>query len=394
MHKGNDTLKKIKVARIVTIPNFFVHSISNLQELKKNGFEVDLICSDEKYAQYLKNEYGFNIIFFNIERDISPLKDLKSVFELYNILIKGNYHIVHTATPKAGIVGALAGLLARVPIRLHTFTGQRWSTLSGFKRYLLKMIDKFIILINTQCYTDSPSQIKFLENEKITPHGKLICLGMGSFGGVNFTRFNESLYPDTRMSLSTKFHINNDHTWILYVGRITRDKGIHELIEAFIKLPKSLKCSLLLVGTFEPHLDPIDPNIENEINNNKNIHFLDFQENPAEVMSASDLMCLPSYREGFGTVVIEAAACKLPTIGTNITGLVDAIENGVTGILIPPKDVISLKNAIIKLVEDSDLRKTMGINAKKRAITNFDTSLISKELIKSYDTHLKNNKLF
>jgi glycosyltransferase involved in cell wall biosynthesis len=389
MHEHNDTLKKIKVARIVSIPNFFVHSIANFIELQKNGFELDLICSEEKYGEYLKKEYGFNVIYCNIEREISLLEDLKSLYNLYKIIRKNKYTIVHSATPKAGILSAVAAFLARSPIRLHTFTGQRWVTLHGAKKKLLVTLDKIIIMLNTQSYTDSPSQVDFLVEEKITKRKNLICLGQGSFGGVNLTRFNRSLYPAIRNELAEKFQIKKDHPWILFVGRLTKDKGINELVRAFIETNTETPCSLILVGNFESRLDPIESDVENSIKTHPHIHYLGFQENPAAIMAACDLMCLPSYREGFGTVVIEAAACELPTIGTDIVGLKDAIINNETGLLVPSHDQDALKIAMMKLLKDESLRKKLGSQARDRAIKNFDTKIISLELIESYKKLLR-----
>lgn len=372
------------MARIVSVPHFFVHSINNFLELERNGFELDLICSKEEYGEYLKNEFGFNVIYCNIERDISPLKDLKSLVQLFLIFKKGNYDIIHSATPKAGLISAIASFLARSPIRLHTFTGQRWATLTGTKKSLLKTLDRIIINLNTQCFADSPSQIDFLTEEKVAKKNQILCLGNGSFGGVNFERFDRSLYPDSRQKLAEKFNIKIGPPWILFVGRLTKDKGINELVRAFSDVHKSSQCSLILVGSFEQQLDPIDSDVKILIENHPDIHFLGFQKNPAEIMSSCDLMCLPSYREGFGTVIIEAAACELPTIGTNISGLKDAIINNETGLLIPSRDEKALKDAIILLCSDTKRRQELGIKAKERALKEFDTKVISTLLIESY----------
>jgi len=372
------------VARIVSVPHFFVHSIDNFIDLKRNGFEVDLICSNDEYGEYLKKEFNFNVIYCNIEREISPLKDLKSLIQLFFIIKKGNYDIIHSATPKAGLISAIASFLAGAPIRLHTFTGQRWATLTGMKKSFLKLLDKIIIKLNTQCYADSPSQIDFLIEEKVAKKNQILCLGKGSFGGVNFEKFDRSLYPTSRQELAEKFNIKIDHSWILFVGRLTKDKGINELVRVFNNVNKSSPCSLILVGSFEQQLDPVDSDVKTLIENHQDIHFLGFQRNPAEIMSACDLMCLPSYREGFGTVVIEAAACELPTIGTDISGLKDAIINNETGLLIPSRDVEALKNAITLLCNDTKCRQKLGIKAKERAIKEFNTKAISTLLIESY----------
>lgn len=368
------------MARITTTPNAFVHIINNLVDLKNDCFEFDLLCSEEEYGYFLKEKYHFNVIFTPIMREISILNDLKSVWNLYNIFRKNKYSIVHSSTPKGGLVTAIAGLLSFTPIRLHTFTGQRWAISKGPKRFLLKAIDRLIIRLNTNCYADSRSQVSFLIKEGVAKPGEVLCLGEGSYGGVDTQKFNSELYPHSKSEISKKYNVPINPPWILYVGRITKDKGIEELIHAFPKIHNAEPCELVLIGTIED----LDPSIVSVILSHPNIHHLGFQKNPAQFMAASYIQCMPSYREGFGTVVIEAAAMGVPTIGTNIPGLQDSIQDELTGLLIPVFDSEALVASTIRLLRDKNLRDHLGRNAEIRAREVFSSDTMSKLLKNAY----------
>lgn len=372
------------MARISSIPNFFVHILNNIVDLREENFDFDLICSEEDYGDYIRKQYGFNVIYTDIQRDISPLKDLFSIFSMARLFKKGQYQIVHSATPKAGLITCLAGLLAGTPIRIHTFTGQRWANLKGSKRELLKAIDRLIIMLNTQCYADSPGQIEYLINEGVAKPGRILCLGEGSFGGVDLTKFDPSLFTHSKTEIAQEYNIPLESLWMIYVGRITSDKGINELIKAFEELKTDKKVELILIGHFEDALDPIHERSRVSIENNKHIHYLGFQNAPARFISACDFLCLPSYREGFGTVVIEAAALGVPTIGTDIPGLRDSIVNNETGLLVAPSDVTDLLNAISLIIENPDLRAKFSKHALSRTREKFCSKRLSQLLKMEY----------
>lgn len=384
-------MNKIKIARIVTIPEAFVHIRAFLKYLKnKPNVELKLVSSDGKYRTVLNETVGIDISPLYISRDISLLNDVKSLCKIFIFFVKNNFTIVHSSTPKAGLITALAGALFPNMIRIHTFTGQRWVTLSGFKRSLLKILDRLIIKLNTQCYADSPSQIEYLISEGVAKSGEVKCINLGSYGGIDINRFDNTKYPDARLNLIDELQIDNQAILILYVGRLTRDKGIEELVDAFQEACLELKnLELILVGPYEAHLDAISETSLKKIKNDKKIHQLGFKTNPEFYFSAADIFCLPSYREGFGTVVLEAAACSLLTIGTKIPGLVDSIVDKETGILVEKKSVSELRDAIIKLALDKDLRKELSLNARERARKEFDSDYMAKLQWEEYERLLK-----
>lgn len=385
VHTGSP---KIKVARIASVPFFFTHLLPTITDLQSKGFEVDLICAEEEFSNHLRS-LGFNVISFPIKRDISPFFDLISIWKLASIFKKNKYQIVHSTTPKGGLISAVAAMIAKVPVRMHTFTGQRWATVAGPKRILLKWIDGLIAALSSECHADSPSQIEFLQSQGVFMSKKIICLGAGSLGGVDFNSFSPDRYPDAKLKLSQEMHLDYSATWFLFVGRVTRDKGINELVTAFKQLSNEENVELIMAGSFEDEQNPVSVQTKNLILNHPRIHFLGFQNDPGKLMAASDVLCLPSYREGFGTVVIEAAASGTCAIGTKISGLKDAIEDGLTGILVPPQDPDSLKQAMQRLAQNPDLVEKMGSESYVRAREKFSSEHISQLLVEHYREHLK-----
>jgi len=381
--------RKYRIARVATIPETFSHLINNIIDYQNNGFEVDLICSYGPFGDFLQKQYGFNIIYLEIPRNISFGRDIRSLLNLAKIFRKNKYDIIHSHTPKAGLLAALAGILSFRRIRLHTFTGQRWVTLPENLRRLLRTIERVIIFLNTRCYADSHSQVDFLVAEKIAKKNELKCLGNGSYGGIDASKFSGQGREQSRAEISQKFGIPSDQVWGLFVGRVVHDKGISEIVRAHLRVIKSKSYQLILVGNFEDELDPVAPEIKEIIESCPSIHHLGFQQDPASFMRASDFICLPSYREGFGSVVIEAAACGIPAIVTDIPGLKDAIVDGETGLMVPVKDVTRITECIQFMIDRRDERLRMGQAAQKRARECFDYRILSKAQMDEYLELLK-----
>lgn len=370
------------------MPTFFVHLINNIKEYQKNGFEVELISSEAPYGEFLREHHSFRLTNINIPRAISPLQDLIALWRLYRHFRKNNYAIVHSGTPKAGLLVAIAGFFARVPVRMHTFTGQRWATIRGPLRWLLKKLDSLIVLLNTRCYADSPSQVLFLIDEKVAPAGHLHCLHKGSYGGIDPSRFDKSRFPNARAELSQRLDFPLELPWLLYVGRITANKGMRELIFAFLRTLETADSRLLIMGDFESIETQQDASWVDLISSHPKIKRIPFQTDPEFYMAGCDLLCLPSYREGFGTVVLEAAALGICAIGTDIPGLRDSIVDTETGLLVPLEDVSALEQAILKLILDKNLRVQLGERARTRAIQDFGFDTIARLQMEDYHREL------
>lgn len=385
--------RKLKIARVSTVPFFIVTQLSaTIEALKDSGAAVTIISSDDDLGGELRKLVGSDFIPVKMVREINPVRDLLSLIMLVKVFKQGKFDIVHSTTPKAGLLCAIAGKIAGVTIRLHTYTGQPWVTMHGVRRHLLKLCDRVIGTLNTRCYTDSFSQQKFLVEQRVVKTENICVLGHGSFAGVNLKRFDASRFSQSeRVALKSELNINLDSKVVIFVGRITKEKGVSELIEAFERLiVEGLDLYLLLVGPYEPDGFAIIDNISNKSVKDR-IKNVGFSNSPEKYMAVADMLCLPSYREGFGTVVIEAAAMGLPTVGTSIYGLSDAVVDGETGLLVPVGDSVSLANSIRSLVTDEELLIAMSNSARERAQKSFDSKLYSSLLIDEYTSFVEKN---
>jgi glycosyltransferase involved in cell wall biosynthesis len=374
------------VARVSTVPFFVLTQLSSqIRTLKSFGADITVVASDDELSAKISELQGVAYMPINISRNISPVSDLVSLFRLYRAFRACRFDIIHSTTPKAGLLCSIAGFLSRVPVRVHTFTGQPWVTMTGIKRGILKCCDKVIGVLNTHCYADSYSQREFLVDQKIVRPKKLTVIGSGSLAGVDLARFSRSRYSlEHNDSLKRELNISGEARVILFVGRITQDKGIQELIDAFQVLAlNDDTLHLILVGPFEENGKKVVGSVTGSVVSSR-IHSVGFSDEPEKYMAISDVLCLPSYREGFGTVVIEAAAMGVPTVGTDIYGLSDAVVDGVTGILVPPRSSQALVNSLESMLSNDRARSCMADNAFARANTDFDSVKCATLLLNEY----------
>ncbi len=384
-------LHNIRVARVSTIPFSMLTQLRpHLEVITESGGELIIIASDDELANELRqlDSGTFKPVF--IAREISVVTDIVSVFKLWKLFRKHRFHIVHSITPKAGLLCAIASRLAGVPIRLHTYTGQPWVTMSGIKKFIVKLCDKLTSILNTQCYTDSFSQRDFLIKNKVGSIEKIKVLGSGSLAGIDLSRFTPNNFSSVQIKeMRASLDLSETTLVFLFVGRITQDKGIFELLEATGQLLASgFDIALVIVGPFEQEFEQQIRPLAEKFGQNR-VKFTGFRKDPERFMAMSDVLCIPSYREGFGTVVIEAAALGLPAIGSKIYGLTDAVVDGETGLLVEPKNVTQLIEAMKNLLTDPQLRKRLGENARKRAIKEFDSKKHAELLVMDYKDLLK-----
>lgn len=345
-----------------------------------------------KHIEYLKKEYKVIIILgddsnircnceikrIDIKRKINILEDIKSLYNLCSYFKSQEFDVVFSIMPKSGLLAMLAAFFANTKMRLHFFTGQVWATKSGLFRQLLKSMDKVLVKSSTHILVDSISQKEFLVKEKITTNEKASVLNKGSISGVNLDRFKS--LNDVKNKLRTKYNFTSEDKVFMFLGRINRDKGISELSKLFLVLFKKYNnIKLVLIGPIE------DEELKKEIYElliNKNvISKFEFINNPEYMLNLADVLVLPSHREGFGTVVIEAAAMGIPTIGSNIYGLSDAIINNETGIFHAVNDIEDMVVKYSNLIENKILIRRLGSNAQGRAFTDFNDDDISKLLL-------------
>ena len=319
------------------------------------------------------------VIQLKISRNISLFSDFICLCKLIIIFHQQRFNSVHSLMPKSGLLAMLAAYIVRVPLRIHTFTGQVWATKVGLKRFMLKQFDCLIAFLSTNNLVDSPSQRQFLIDNKILTAAKTAVFSKGSVAGMDAARFKPNLKSktDTRQQLS----ISDEAIIFLYIGRLNKDKGILDLAHAFKQLNVK-NAYLLFVGSDEQNMQAEIMNIVG-INNSK-IHFVGHKNAPEAYMAASDVLCLPSYREGFGMVIIEAAAVGIPAVASRIYGITDAVVDGETGLLHEPHDIEGVKNCMQLLIENKPLRLKLGEQARLRAIKDFDSNAITQEWVKFY----------
>lgn len=311
-----------------------------------------------------------------IPRKISLLRDLAGLIALWRIFRAQRFDIVHSVMPKSGLLAMAAACLAGVPLRIHWFTGQVWATRTGFGRRLLKGADRLIVAFASRILVDSPSQKEFLVAEGIARADQLDVLGEGSICGVDTQRFRPD--PVARHETRAQYGIPDDAVVVLFLGRMNGDKGLRELGAAMTPLNVEFpKLHWLIVGPDEEDFTPI---LQQVGGGSGRLHMPGFTRTPERCMAAADIFCLPSYREGFGSALLEAASVGVPAVASRIYGLTDAVVDGVTGVLVTPRDVAALQSGLRRLVADETLRRRLGEAAHSRAVRDFSRERVSAEL--------------
>lgn len=321
-----------------------------------------------------------DIRHIELSRNIAPLRDLMALWQLWQLFRRERPDVVHSLTPKAGLLGMTAAWLAGVPCRRHTFTGQVWATRTGFMRWLLRNVDRFFGSRATEVLADSLSQRDFIAAEKVVPAGRVRVLGRGSICGVDTERFRPD--PVARAEVRLQLGIPADAPLLLYVGRLHPEKGLAELGTAFDTIWRRWPAAhLVLAGPEEGGLASLRQALGAS---QENLHAVGLTREPERYMAAADIFCLPSYREGFGLSLLEAGAAGAPCVATRIYGVTDAVEDGFTGLLVPPHDAAALGQAIAQLLADPELAGRLGRSARERAIRDFSREVVLGHWIRLY----------
>ncbi|MDP2450422.1 MAG: glycosyltransferase family 4 protein [Polaromonas sp.] len=389
-------LSGIRIARISTVPFFVVTQLKHqIAMLGQSGALVTVVTSAGAGMEVLRDMGGVRCEIIDIRRAISPGRDVLALMRLFLFFRKNRTQIAHSTTPKAGLLTAIAAFLAGVPVRLHTFTGQPWVGMGGVKGRLARLSDMLVGRLNTRCYADSASQRQFLIDQQILGAGRLAVIGAGSLAGVDMQRFDRARFsPADRASLKRSLGIPEIACVLLFVGRITQEKGVRELLRAFGALkPVFPEAHLVLVGPADEE-SGVDGSLSHEdLTRLDDVHGVGYTDCPESYMAIADVLCLPSYREGFGTVVIEAAAMGVPTVGSAIYGLTDAVVHEETGLLVPPKNSGALATALHRMLESKSLRTGMGEAARRRAQALFDAETVNLQLAQEYGALLRSKNM-
>ena len=381
--------KKLKVVRVVNASYVVPWHMANTLTRMSEDFEVCVVGQGVSSCQEAFPDVKW--VDINIDRKLNPVTDLLAFIDLCRFLLIYKPDIVHSIMPKAGLLTAFAGFFCRIPIRIHTFTGQVWATKSGLTRALHYLADKSINSLNTICLTDSPSQSAFLHNHKITHAGQsLPVLLKGSLSGVDITRFNSQSLANQANELRKSLKLKKSDFVFAFIARKSQDKGAIDILEAFAQVSRiHSEAKLLFIGP-----DESNGKIGRLHNNNpdmfNNVFEFDLVKNHEVYLAATNVLCLPSYREGFGTIVIDAAAIGVPTIGSAIPGLIDAIEDGITGRLFPGGNIGALMQIMLDAIENPNKYKEMGLAARARVNGNFTADLLYNAL-KAFYLQLASN---
>ena len=381
-----------KLIRITTVPiSFKVLLKGQLRFMASNGFDVKGVSSEGEELKEVRENEGIVMKAINMSRKITPFQDLKSLWEMWNFLRKEKPQIVHTHTPKAGIIGMLAARLAGVPHRLHTVAGLPLMEATGIKRKILNFVEKLTYSSATRVYPNSKGLYDFILQNNFTQSNKLKIIGNGSSNGINTTFFSPEQVTETeRVALREKLNIQPDNFVFVFVGRIVSDKGINELIKAFSELQTAdnnelTGIKLLLVGGLESDLDPLNPETLAEINQNKDIISVGFQQDVRPFFAISDALVFPSYREGFPNVVMQAGAMGLPSIVSDINGCNEIIVEGENGLIIPSKNVEKLKEKMLTLAKDKNLYAKLKENSRRMIESRYEQSVVWNALLEEYE---------
>lgn len=362
----------------MTINAFMLEPIKKLSQHYRvyvifNG-NAETIAADLDIAQ---------VIPVRIERKISPLRDLLALFRLIQIFRRHRFDIVQSVTPKAGLLAMLASFLARAGVRIHIFTGQVWVTRRGLGRWIFKQMDRLIALLATDILVDSLSQRQFLLDEKVVNADHSYVLAKGSISGVDTARFKSN--AEARMRIRRELGIAESDMVFLFIGRLNRDKGVLDLASAFARISEA-GVRLLVVGPDEAGMRAeMEKILQNCL---QHTHFVGYSAHPEDYMAAADVLCLPSYREGFGNVILEAAAVGIPAIGSRIYGVEDAIVDGQSGLLFETGNIDELHQHMLTLIGNNETRRAFGEHAKARVARDFSSEILASAWLDYYQARL------
>lgn len=377
-----------KLIRITTVPISLEKLLENQARFFKSYYEVTLVSAQIDELEALAKDQG--VAFFPLEmtRKITPLQDLRCLIQLIRFLRQEKPHIVHSHTPKAGIIGMLAAFIARVPVRMHTVAGLPLMEAKGLKRILLNLVERITYFCATHIYSNSKGLEAFILQNKLCPPQKMKILGEGSSNGIDTTYFDPKQVSKVQQyDLKKELQIKAKDFVFCFVGRLVKDKGINELIEAFIAISKKNSAAkLLLVGHAEAELDPLLPQTLHSIGLNENIIEVGFQNDIRPYLAIADVFTFPSYREGFPNVILQANAMEIPCIVSNINGCNEIINEGENGWIIPAKNTLMLQKKMEAVLKSPIALKFTKNEIRTHIINKYERKVFWNLLLQEYKT--------
>jgi glycosyltransferase involved in cell wall biosynthesis len=401
-------MTKLKLIRVTTVPISLDKLLSGQLRFMNSYYEVIAVSSEKKYLEKIGIKENVRTYPLEMSRKITPFRDFLAVAKLFLFLRKEKPFIIHTHTPKAGIVGMLAGKLAGVPNRFHTVAGMPLLESTGLKRRVLDFVEKLTYACATKIYPNSNGLATIILESNYCKATKLKVLANGSSNGIDTNYFNASFFSEEEnAALRQRLQIEENDFVFIFIGRLVVDKGINELVAAFEALRlfdpstsseqaklragetqgdnSALNCKLLLVGDYEADLDPLSAKTLGIIQNNRNIISVGFQSDVRPYLALSDALVFPTYREGFPNVVMQAGAMGLPSVVTNINGCNEIIIEGENGIIIPVKDKEALEESMRLLLKDTALTNKLKEKARRMIVNRYEQQLVWEAILKEYE---------
>ena len=359
---------------------------SQIRYLANDGFDVQTISAPGRELEECRANCGVLMHGVAMNRQMSPVADLISLARLWPLLRRLRPDIIHTHTPKAGLLGMIAAGLAGVKVRIYTMNTLVLITRKGWRRRLLTFTEKLACARATDVLSISHSLRKVAVDLRVCPPEKIRTLGYGSSHGVDLVKFNPEVRgAEDRALIRRRYGIPEDALLLAFIGRMVRDKGIEELALAWRTLREEFPdLRLLMCGAFEAE-DPVSPETIAFLRSDERVHLTGgFVSDMPAIYAAIDLGVLPSHREGFGNVAVECAAMKVPIVATRIPGCLDSVQDGVTGLLVEPHDWIALAQGLRHLFKDPELRRRLGEAGRQFAATRFSERRVSELLAAEY----------
>lgn len=400
-----------KIIRVSTVALSLNVLLKGQLSFLNNHYNVIAVSGDDEDLKVVEKREKVQVHAIKIQRQIAPIKDLISLIKLYRYFKKEQPHIVHSITPKAGLLSMIAAKYAGVPVRMHTFTGLIFPSKRGFMQKILIFMDKILCWHATNVYPEGQGVKNDLLTYKITTK-PLKIIANGNVNGIDVDYFNvNQVSLEQQNKLKNELGILPDDFVFIFVGRLVGDKGINELVEAFGRFDEligrfgewengrredledgrgSYNCKLLLVGPLEADFDPLLPETLKSIEENINIISVGFQRDVRPYFAIADTLVFPSYREGFPNVVLQAGAMGLPSVVSDINGCNEIVIHNQNGIIIPVKNTMAIFDAMKELIENETLYEQLKQNCRKRIVENYEQQVVWEANLDEYKRLEKN----
>lgn len=376
-----------KLIRITTVPMALKHLLAGqMKYMSQHGFTVIMVSTDGKERQdVIKNE-GCDHVIIPMTRKITPFADIKSLWLLYRFLKKEKPDIVHSHTPKAGLLAMLAAKFAGIKIRIHTIAGLRFMTSTGITRTVLIWMEKITAGAATYVWPNSFSLLSYISRNKLVKQSKMQVIGHGSTNGINLQRFSASSLKDEKLEEIKKLiNYNDELIFLLCVGRVVKDKGIEELLKAFKNLyTENEKLRLVLLGSFEEDLDPLDDETRTILSTHPGIIHISWNDAVEYFMQIADMLVHPSYREGFPNVLLQAGAMNCPVLCSRIEGNIDIVTHDSTGLVFEVRNEMDLKDKLQYALNHPVKMKEYANNLRQKIEMQYDQKFVQETLRNKY----------